>query len=614
MATSACLSVRLNDRVFRSKLHVQAPMTKGTTASRQHHYKTWKQESLVDACKAVADGMTIRRAAEEYGVPRSTLYDHCSGKVLHGAKSGPKSYLTEIEEDELVTFLCGMPSIGYSRTIKQVIEMVQTVVDLKGLDVTVTPSWWTSFRTRHPDLVLREPETLTHSRINGASVPVLENYFDLLETTLIQEKLTDKPCQIYNCDESGFPLSPAPPRVIAKKGEKHPSAITNLYRNQVSVLACCNAAGYSIPPLVIFDRKTLKPELCDGEVPGTMYALNGSGWMDRDIFEAWFANHFLAYVPPVRPILLLMDGHSTHFSPLFVNRAADEDIIVFCLPPHSTHRAQPLDKGVFGPLKQCWREECHSYLVKNPTKTISVYQFSKLFGSAWLKAMTPHNIRSGFEVTGVYPTNRHKLIPDMSSKPPLPSHGSLKFIPLFTPLRNSTRPSVSAPSSRKSSLSSSDEKDTADQEVYKQPESYESCDQLTTSDQQTPRFSSEEIAKFTKRMEEGYDITSDTRYNLWLSLQTKPQSQPTHTVLSKFLSTLPPTTKKPTIGPKTTARIVTSNECREDINEKERKKIEALKLKEERKVERERKREEKLEKKTKKLEENGKYNSYMYAD
>ena len=94
--------------------------------------------------------------------------------------------------------------------------------------------------------------------------------------------------------------------------------------------------------------------------------------------------------------------------------------------------------------------------------------------------------------------------------------------------------------------------------MYKQPESCKSRDQLTTFDQQTPNFSSEEIAKFTIRME-GYDITSDTRYNLWLSLQTNSQSQPTHTVLSKCLSTLPPTTKKLTIGPKTIAHIVTSN-------------------------------------------------------
>ena len=69
-------------------------------------------------------------------------YDHCSGKVLHGARSGPKSYLTETEEDELVTFLCGSHQLVI---LEQIIEMVQTVVYLKGLDVTVTPSWWTSF-------------------------------------------------------------------------------------------------------------------------------------------------------------------------------------------------------------------------------------------------------------------------------------------------------------------------------------------------------------------------------------------------------------------------------------------------------------------------------------
>ena len=45
---------------------------------------------------------------------------------------------------------------------------------------------------------------------------------------------------------------------------------------------------------------------------------------------------------------------------------------MFCLPPYSTHRAQSLDKGVFGPLKQCWRGKCHSHLVKNPTKMVSM--------------------------------------------------------------------------------------------------------------------------------------------------------------------------------------------------------------------------------------------------
>ena len=105
-----------------------------------------------------------------------------------------------------------------------------------------------------------------------------------------------------------------------------------------------------------------------------------------------------------------MDGHSSHFSPQFINRAAEEEVVVLCLPPNTTHKTQPLDKGVFGPLKQAWREECHSYIQSNPGKVITRYQFSLLFGRAWFKSVTPVNIISGFRVTGVYPVNRDKLL------------------------------------------------------------------------------------------------------------------------------------------------------------------------------------------------------------
>ena len=102
-----------------------------------------------------------------------------------------------------------------------------------------------------------------------------------------------------------------------------------------------------------------------------------------------------------------MDGHPSHISPVFANKPVEEQVIVFCLPPHSILKTQPLDKGVFGPSKKAWREECHSYMVHNPGKVVTLRQFSLLFNCAWMKAMTPHNIISGFRVTGVYPTNRY---------------------------------------------------------------------------------------------------------------------------------------------------------------------------------------------------------------
>ena len=141
--------------------------------------------NLQQACEAVRKGMSSRRAAEEFAIPWLTLHDHTSGRIVFGAKSGPKSfYLTANEEDELVQFLSGMAKVGYSRTVKQVIEIVQAAIDHEGLNVSVSPSWWKSFRSQHKDICLPNPETLTHSRLHGASEEMIEHYFDLLEKTL----------------------------------------------------------------------------------------------------------------------------------------------------------------------------------------------------------------------------------------------------------------------------------------------------------------------------------------------------------------------------------------------------------------------------------------------
>ena len=78
---------------------------------------------------------------------------------------------------------------------------------------------------------------------------------------------------------------------------------------QVTVLACTCATGHAIPPMVIFERTTLNPELTNGEVPGTIYGLSSNGWMNRELFSGWFANHFLPHASSSRPLLLLLDGY-----------------------------------------------------------------------------------------------------------------------------------------------------------------------------------------------------------------------------------------------------------------------------------------------------------------
>ena len=114
-------------------------------------------------------------------------------------------------------------------------------------------------------------------------------------------------------------------------------------------------------------------------------------------------------VPEVRPLLLIMDGHSSHYNPDFIRIAAKEQILIFVFPPSTTHLTQPLDKGCIGPLKTAWNAVCHECYCKNPGRAVSRYDFSALFNETWRRAMTQKNVTGGFKVTGIYPLNRNAL-------------------------------------------------------------------------------------------------------------------------------------------------------------------------------------------------------------
>ena len=56
---------------------------------------------MIHAMEAVFYGnISINKASEMYGVPRTTLKDRLSGRVVHGTKRGPKPYLHPYEERE----------------------------------------------------------------------------------------------------------------------------------------------------------------------------------------------------------------------------------------------------------------------------------------------------------------------------------------------------------------------------------------------------------------------------------------------------------------------------------------------------------------------------------
>ncbi len=209
------------------------------------------------AVVAVENGMSIRKASELHGVPRSTLHDHVSGKVTSLCKPGPQPYLSTSKEEELVVFLLKCAKMGYPHTRQQILAIVQQILDHKGVAGSVTNGWWERFRKRNPSLTLRTAVPLSYVRAIAQDQFVIKRYYDLLEDTLVEHDLLNDPIRIFNCDETGLPLSPKPLKVICEVGTKNLSCITGDTKSQVSVLVCTSAAEYVLPPYVIFDRKTV---------------------------------------------------------------------------------------------------------------------------------------------------------------------------------------------------------------------------------------------------------------------------------------------------------------------------------------------------------------------
>lgn len=415
-------------------------VSKYTTTANEVHvhksrtglkYRTWSDLGMREALGAVHQkGMDITKAAIVYGIPRTTLSDHVHGRVLPGVKSGAPTLLSSREEEELVEFLCQCADIGYPKSRSEVMNIVNRMLSQKGVDRAVTNGWWTKFIGRHHEtLSLRTPATLSVSRASASSRESIDNYFDILEDMLAKTGLSQYPGLIYNMDESGFPLDPKPVKAVRCRGSKNPYQVSSGNKTQVSIAACVSAAGQTLPPFIIWKGKTMSPEMAIGELPGTEYALSDSGWMNSTLFASWFRKVFLRYAPASRPIILLMDGHSSHYSPDVIKLAAENEVILFTLPPNTTHLTQPLDKGVFGPFKSNWRLVCHDYQVSHLGEKITKYNFVQLFSKAWIESMTAANIAAGFEITGIYPPNREavrlpgevkvhkKIVPNLTFSP-----------------------------------------------------------------------------------------------------------------------------------------------------------------------------------------------------
>ena len=170
----------------------------------------------------------------------------------------------------------------------------------------------------------------------------------------------------------------------------------------VTMCGAVNVIGNAVPPFMIFPRVNMKDHMIKGAPPGTIGVTHKSGWMTGENCERWLM-HFVTHCSVEKPVLLLMDNHDSHITVRGLDLAKTHVIVMVTFPPHCSHKLQPLDRTVYGPLKRYCNASCNYWQMRNPGKPMTIYDIAENLGEAFPRVFTPENITAGFKATGIWP-------------------------------------------------------------------------------------------------------------------------------------------------------------------------------------------------------------------
>ena len=95
----------------------------------------------------------------------------------------------------------------------------------------------------------------------------------------------------------------------------------------------------------------------------------------------------------------------------FIRKADALRILVLILPPHTTHRLQPLDVGLFQPLSTAYSKHLNEFLYGSlGMSKMTKRNFWNVFKHAWNDSFTIKNILHAFEKTGISPLDATKTV------------------------------------------------------------------------------------------------------------------------------------------------------------------------------------------------------------
>ncbi|KAJ8917077.1 hypothetical protein NQ315_012996 [Exocentrus adspersus] len=405
---------------------------------------TFTEEQMKNAVNEVVKyGGSLRKTAERYNLKFQTLARYVSKQKQHEnenirmiPKYDCRKIFTAQQELLLVEYIVKCSQMCYGQTTFNVRTLAYEMATMNNINIPESwkrdkragLEWLHGFFKRHPNISVRRPESCSLSRMTAFNRSNITIFFKNLRNILERcpEKFADG-SRIFNLDETSTTTVQKCRKIIATKGIKQVSRAVSGERGTL-VTTCCiiSAGGNALPPAMVFPRKKFKNRMIKDAPPGTLGLVSNSGWMTSEIFPE-VMRHFIKYSHSNKqnPSLLIYDNHESHISIEAIRDAKENGVTILTLPPHSSHKIQPLDVAVFLPFKSYYNAAVDTWMIKNPGQTVSIYEVAEFVSKAHDRSMTPQNIRAGFRKTGIFPFDQaifsdDDFLPSSVSDRPMP--------------------------------------------------------------------------------------------------------------------------------------------------------------------------------------------------
>lgn len=382
------------------------------TWKRKTNKGSWTEESLREALNFIKNGNSISAASRVFKIPFSTLQERRTKNLVTKPVLGCSSTFTPEQESALTERIKKISDMFYGITAQQVRRVAYDFAEKNKVPHKFSHSermagrdWFNGFLRRNPTISIRKPEATSVNRITGFNREDVKKFYDNLEQVLAKNNIT--PDRIYNADETGITTVTEPGNIVATKGKRRVGSVTSWERGKlVTVMCSISAAGSYIPPMFIYPRQRMSPLLTKGGPPCAIYQCSPKGWTNEALFATWL-KHFIYYCKASLEnlVLLILDNHNSHTTLESYELCRANGVIMLSLPPHCSHRMQPLDVSFYATLKAAYKRECDMFIKTNRFLRITPYELATLFNQAYSRVATMAVAVSGFKATGIHPLN-----------------------------------------------------------------------------------------------------------------------------------------------------------------------------------------------------------------